>query len=83
MIHFTTYDPEISNFDSDFFCGFDFILLIVNTQVGIVSATVSNTTQTGIPVYEITTRGNLFNAQGVNGPGYRDTYPLFRYQKFE
>jgi len=52
------------------------LLLIVNTQVGIVSATVSNTTQTGIPVYEITTRGNLSNAQGANGSGYRDAYPL-------
>ena len=52
------------------------LLLIVNIQVGIVSATVSSTTQIGIPVYEITTRGNLSNAQGVNGSGYHDAYPL-------
>ena len=75
MIHFTTCDQKYL-ISILIFSLASILLLIVNTQVGIVSATVSNTTQTGIPVYEITTRGNLFNAQGVNGTGYRDTYPL-------
>jgi len=75
MIHFTTCDQKYL-ISILIFSVASILLLIVNTQVGIVSATVSNTTQTGIPVYEITTRGNLFNAQGVNGTGYRDTYPL-------
>ena len=52
------------------------LLLIVNIQVGIVHATVTNTTQTTIPAYEITTRGNLVTAQGVDGRGYLDTYNL-------
>ena len=75
MIHFTTCDQKYL-ISILIFSVASILLLIVNTQVGIVSATVSNTTQTGIPVYEITTRGNLFNAQGNNGTGYRDTYPL-------
>lgn len=75
MIHFTTCDQKYL-ISILIFSVASILLLIVNTQVGIVSATVLNTTQTGIPVYEITTRGNLFNAQGVNGTGYRDTYPL-------
>ena len=75
MIHFTTCDQKCL-FSILIFSVASILLLIVNTQVGIVSATVSNTTRTGIPVYEITTRGNLSNAQGVNGTGYRDTYPL-------
>ena len=75
MIHFTTCDQKYL-ISILIFSLASILLLIVNTQVGIVGATVSNTTQTGIPVYEITTRGNLFNAQGVNGTGYRDTYPL-------
>ena len=75
MIHFTTCDQKYL-ISILIFSVVSISLLIVTTQVGIVSATVSNTTQTGIPVYEITTRGNLFNAQGVNGTGYRDTYPL-------
>src|SRR6476619_8078157 len=75
MIHFTTCDQKYL-ISILIISVASILLLIVNTQVGIVSATVSNTTQTWIPVYEITTRGNLFNAQGVNGTGYRDTYPL-------
>ena len=76
MIDFTTCDQKYLISILIFSVASILLLLIVNTQVGIVSATVSNTTQTGIPVYEITTRGNLFSAQGVNGTGYRDTYPL-------
>ena len=75
MIHFITCDQKYL-ISILIFSVVSISLLIVTTQVGIVSATVSNTTQTGIPVYEITTRGNLFNAQGNNGTGYRDTYPL-------
>ena len=75
MIHFTTCDQKYL-ISILIFSVASILSLIVNTQVGIVSATVSNTTQTGIPVYEITTRGNLFNAQDVNGTGYRDTYSL-------
>ena len=77
MIHFTTCDQKYL-ISILIFSVASILLLIVNIQVGIgiVSATVSSTTQTGIPVYEITTRGNLSNAQGVNGSGYRDIYPL-------
>jgi pimeloyl-ACP methyl ester carboxylesterase len=75
MIHFTTCDQKYL-ISILIFSVASILLLIVNIQVGIVSATVSNTTQTGIPVYEITTRGNLSNAQGANGSGYRDAYPL-------
>jgi len=75
MINFTTCDQKYL-ISILIFSVVSILLFIVNTQVGIVSATVSNTTQTGIPVYEITTRGNLSNAQGVNDSGYLDTYPL-------
>ena len=75
MIHFTTCDQKYL-ISILIFSVASILLLIVNIQVGIVSATVSSTTQTGIPVYEITTRGNLSNAQGANGSGYRDAYPL-------
>ena len=51
-------------------------LLIINIQVGTVQATVANTTQTSIPAHEITTRGNLITAQGVDGSGYLDRYNL-------
>jgi hypothetical protein len=75
MIHFTICDQKYL-ISILIFSVVSISLLIVNIQVGIVSATVSNTTQTGIHVYEITTRGNLSNAQGVNDSGYLDTYPL-------
>ena len=75
MIHFTTCDQKYL-ISILIFSVASVLLLIVNIQVGIVSATVSSTTQIGIPVYEITTRGNLSNAQGVNGSGYHDAYPL-------
>jgi pimeloyl-ACP methyl ester carboxylesterase len=75
MIHFITCDQKYL-ISILIFSMVSISLLIVNTHVGIVSATVSNTTQKRIPVYEITTRGNLVSAQGVEGSGYLNTYNL-------
>jgi len=52
-------------------------LSVVSIHIGTVHAAITNATKkTTIPAYEITTRGNLFNAQGLGGEGYHDAYPL-------
>ena len=51
-------------------------ILMVGIHVGTVYAITTNSTKTTIPAYEITTRGNLFNAEGLSGNGYHDKYPL-------
>jgi pimeloyl-ACP methyl ester carboxylesterase len=49
---------------------------VVSLHVGTVDAAITNATKTIIPAYEITTRGNLFKAQGVSGSGYLNSYQL-------
>jgi pimeloyl-ACP methyl ester carboxylesterase len=75
MIHFNN-SGQTYLFPILIFSVLSISLLMLNIQVEIVRATITNTTETRIPVYEITTRGNLVSAHGVNGSGYRDTYQL-------
>jgi hypothetical protein len=75
MIHFNNCGQTYL-FPILIFCVVSISLLMLNIQVELVHATITNTTETRVPVYEITTRGNLVSAQGINGSGYRDTYQL-------
>jgi hypothetical protein len=45
-------------------------------HLGIAYAVVTTKKPTAIPVYEITTRGNLDKPQGVSGSGYANRYHL-------
>ncbi|HZA47617.1 MAG TPA: hypothetical protein VE521_01690, partial [Nitrososphaera sp.] len=53
------------------------VSVIVNLPVLSSSSSVAAASSSAtIPVYEITTRGVLLNAQGVNGSGYDNRYQL-------